>query len=146
MFNKSRFESLLKDFVEIPTVSMEPERKGDIRRLADKAMLLLKEAGFQTRLVETKGNPIVFGEYAPNKKWKTLALYNHLDVQPADPSEWNKPPFVFFAEEGKYYARGATDDKGPALTGLLAIQQAIQEKVPINFQIIYKKRRAHPCG
>ena len=35
--NREAFEALLKDFVEIPSVSVDPTKKDDIRRLAQKA-------------------------------------------------------------------------------------------------------------
>ncbi len=136
--SKSRFESLLKEFVEIPTVSMEPDRKQEIIKLAHRAVAVLQDTGFQAQLIQTKGNPIVFAECITNKSWKTLAFYNHLDVQPANPAEWNHSPFELTIEDGRYFGRGATDDKGPALTGLLAMQYAIQNKVPLNFQVIWE--------
>ena len=45
--DKSRpeFEDMLRDIVQVPTVSMDPERKPDIRRGADLAARFLKDFG-----------------------------------------------------------------------------------------------------
>lgn len=47
--NRERFESLLREFVEIPSISMDPTKKRDIRRLADRAIRMLREIGFQAK-------------------------------------------------------------------------------------------------
>ena len=47
-----------------------------------------------------------------------VTVYNHMDVQPAQEPEWQRDPFAFQNEGGIYRGRGATDDKGPALSAL----------------------------
>src|SRR5437773_5053210 len=61
---RSAFERALEEFVEIPTVSSEPERKGDIRRCADRAASLIREFGGQAEVLETAGNPLVHGTFS----------------------------------------------------------------------------------
>ncbi|MDO8969427.1 MAG: hypothetical protein Q7U74_01995, partial [Saprospiraceae bacterium] len=54
----------------------------------------LKQRGFAVEIDETGGAPVVFAERA-GKSEKTLIIYNHYDVQPAEPLElWETPPFV----------------------------------------------------
>ncbi|KXT75678.1 dipeptidase PepV [Streptococcus sp. DD12] len=53
---------------------------------------------------------------------KTLAILSHLDVVPADASQWTTPPFEPTIREGKLYARGALDDKGPSLMAFYAVK------------------------
>src|SRR5436853_7856955 len=60
---RGAFESALKEFVEIPTVSSEPARQGDIRRLADRAAALIREHGGTAEILETPGNPLVHGTF-----------------------------------------------------------------------------------
>ena len=72
----------------------------------------------EARVVNTEGHPAVVGEFRAEGAARTITVYNHLDVQPATPSEWTHPPFTYHAEDGRYFARGATDDKGPALVAL----------------------------
>ena len=135
---KQHFEELLKQFVEIPTVSADPERASDIRRAADLAIHTLESFGATTELTETDGNPVVTGLFtAPNAK-RTVTIYNHLDVQPADEPEWRREPFVFEKKDDKYFGRGSTDDKGPALTALFAAAEAVQQKIPLNIRFIWE--------
>ena len=52
----------------------------------------------------------------------TLLLYNHYDVQPADPLDlWETPPFEPTVRDGKLYARGVSDNKGEIATRLASL-------------------------
>src|SRR5262249_24611543 len=67
-----------------------------------------------------------------------VLIYNHLDVQPADPSEWKMPPFDLHIESGVYRGRGSTDDKGPLLTALYASRFAFQNNIPLNIKFLWE--------
>jgi acetylornithine deacetylase/succinyl-diaminopimelate desuccinylase-like protein len=138
--NQSRdeFESKLAELVEVPTVSMDPEHKGDIRRGAELARQMLESIGARTEIVETPGNPVVFGQLASGAEHPTITIYNHIDVQPADASEWHRAPFTFFKEDGRYEGRGTTDDKGPALTAMMAARYAAMGQLPLNINFIWE--------
>jgi acetylornithine deacetylase/succinyl-diaminopimelate desuccinylase-like protein len=136
--SRAEFEDLLGEFVEVPTISMDPERKGDIRRGAELARQYLEAIGAKAEIVETPGNPVVFGRIESSPEHPTLTIYNHADVQPADPEEWHKAPFTFFKEGERYEGRGTTDDKGPALTAMLASRYAAQNGVPLNINFIWE--------
>ena len=90
---RSGFESSLAHLVSIPTVSMDPARSGDVRRGADAAAELLRSLGARADVLETEGNPVIFGRFETGSKHPTLTVYNHMDVQPADEPEWRRPPF-----------------------------------------------------
>lgn len=132
------YESALKTLVDIPSVSMDPAFKADVLRAAEKAAELLKKAGAKAEVVHTKGYPVVVGEMASDPKHPTVAIYNHIDVQPADPSEWKTPPFQMQIDNGTYRGRGTTDDKGPALAVLYAAKYALEHKFPINIKFIWE--------
>ena len=85
---REEFETLLHDLVEIPTVSMDPAHAEDIRRGAQTAAAILQDCGATAEIVETPGNPVIFGQMIVNPAYPTVAIYNHLDVQPADRAEW----------------------------------------------------------
>jgi acetylornithine deacetylase/succinyl-diaminopimelate desuccinylase-like protein len=56
------------------------------------------------------------------KSPRTLLVYNHYDVQPAEPLElWTSPPFEPARRDGKIFGRGVSDDKGHITSRLLAI-------------------------
>lgn len=136
--SRSEFESKLAQLVEVPTVSMEPERKDDCRRGAQLAREFLESIGARAELVETPGNPVVFGRIASGANDPTLTIYNHIDVQPADPDEWHKAPFTFFNQDGRYEGRGTTDDKGPALSAMMAARYAAENYIPLNINFVWE--------
>jgi acetylornithine deacetylase/succinyl-diaminopimelate desuccinylase-like protein len=138
--DKSRpeFEDMLRDIVQVPTVSMDPERKPDIRRGADLAARFLKDFGAETEVCETSGFPVVAGRFTVPGAKRTLTIYNHMDVQPAQEPQWVRDPFLFGKENGKYFGRGTTDDKGPALTALFSARYAIQNGLPLNIHFIWE--------
>src|SRR6185503_11076743 len=70
--SRGEFESKLAQIVEIPTISMDPERKDDIRRGAELARQYLESIGAQTEIVETPGNPVVFGRIQAGANDPTL--------------------------------------------------------------------------
>jgi acetylornithine deacetylase/succinyl-diaminopimelate desuccinylase-like protein len=135
---RAEFEAKLKEWVEIPTISAEPEHRGDIRELANRAVAYLRASGGEAELCETPGNPVVLGRFRINDAWPTVTIYNHLDVQPANEPQWKHQPFVFRNEDGRYFGRGATDDKGPALTALFGARQAMAAGVPVNIKVIWE--------
>ncbi|CUS96293.1 Peptidase dimerisation domain-containing protein [Candidatus Kryptonium thompsonii] len=135
---RNEFEQMLGEIVEIPTISMDPSYRNDIERGADLAVEFLKKFGFEAKKCQTPGNPVVFGSYVTDPKNPTLAIYNHLDVQPAGGPEWVREPFKFSKENGKYYGRGTTDDKGPALSALFAARFAVENGIPLNIKFIWE--------
>ncbi len=135
---RAEFEDKLAQFVEIPTVSMEPERRADIERGGDLAVEYLESVGVKAEKAPTAGYPCVIGHLVRNEAYPTVTIYNHLDVQPANPTEWHKPPFTFFKEDGRYEGRGTTDDKGPALTALYAVRYALEQDIPLNFRFLWE--------
>ena len=67
-----------------------------------------------------------------------MCVYGHLDVQPALKSDgWDTEPFVLTEKNGKLYGRGSSDDKGPVLGWLHAIQafQANNIDLPVNLKV-----------
>jgi acetylornithine deacetylase/succinyl-diaminopimelate desuccinylase-like protein len=135
---RAEFEDKLAALVELPSVSSDPMHKPDINGCGEMAMQYLRELGADAEAVPTPGNPVVFGSLITDPQNPTVTIYNHLDVQPADPSEWHKAPFTFFKDNGRYEGRGTTDDKGPALTAMLAVRYAIEQDMPLNFKFIWE--------
>lgn len=136
--HRQEFEDMLGQVVEIPTVSMDPERQPDIRRGADLVAQYLRGFGAEVEVHPTSGNPVVVGRFRANNAKRTLTIYNHIDVQPAQEPEWTREPFVFVRNDGRYLGRGTTDDKGPALTALFAARHAMQSGLPLNINFIWE--------
>ncbi|MEW6733409.1 MAG: M20/M25/M40 family metallo-hydrolase [Acidobacteriota bacterium] len=135
---RDEFEERLAEIVEIPTISMDPAHRQDIERGAELAVEYLKAEDVNGEKAATQGYPCVVGELIQDSRYRTVTIYNHIDVQPADPAEWHKAPFTFFKEDGRYEGRGTTDDKGPALTALYAMRYAVVHKLPLNFRFLWE--------
>ena len=136
---RAEFEEMLCGLVEVPTISADPEHRDDIRRGASLAVQYLRASGATSAdTVETSGNPVVLGKFLSNPTNPTVTIYNHLDVQPAEEPEWTRDPFSFGARDGRYDGRGCTDDKGPALTALMAARYARESGIPVNIHVLWE--------
>jgi acetylornithine deacetylase/succinyl-diaminopimelate desuccinylase-like protein len=135
---REEYEEKLAQLVEIPTVSMDPERKADMRRGAKLAAQFIEHAGGRARVFDTPGHPVVVGDFDVGAP-RTLTIYNHLDVQPAALADgWEHEPFRFRKIGDRYEGRGSTDDKGPALTALLAARYAVDNGIPLNIRLLWE--------
>lgn len=137
---RSRFEDTLKQFVEIPSVSADPAHQKDIRSCVDAAAQLIRDFGGDAKILKTGGNPIVHGRFKAGKGAPTLTVYNHLDVQPAskETEPWDTEPFTFTKKGDRYYGRGTTDDKGPALAAMWGIRAAREAGIPLNLNVLWE--------
>ncbi|WP_042224225.1 M20/M25/M40 family metallo-hydrolase [Oceanobacillus manasiensis] len=107
------------------------------------AMLLkmLEDIGMDSRLIETDGHPVVYGEMMKEDNDFTLLIYGHYDVQPADPiEEWNSPPFEPTIRNGKIYCRGVGDNKGQLMAQILALKsyQEVIGDLPVNIKFVFE--------
>src|SRR3954453_4658150 len=138
--NRDRYVEELKQYLAIPSISALPEHAADTRRAAEWTAEALRTAGMQNvRLIDTPGNPVVYGEWlgAPGKP--TILFYGHYDVQPVDPIEpWRNRPFEPTVEGDKLVARGATDDKGQSYAHLKAVAAMLAERgsLPVNVKFL----------
>ncbi|WP_299826147.1 dipeptidase [uncultured Pontibacter sp.] len=126
--NKDRFINELLDMLRIPSVSADAKFKQDVMRTAEFVKQRLIDAGADNvELVETAGNPVVYGEKIIDPNLPTVIVYGHYDVQPADPYElWTSPPFEPVIKDGNIYARGACDDKGQMYMHVKAFETMMQ--------------------
>lgn len=53
---------------------------------------------------------------------EVLGILGHLDVVPSKAEEWKYPPYGGEIHDGKIFARGTMDDKGPMIACLFAIK------------------------
>jgi acetylornithine deacetylase/succinyl-diaminopimelate desuccinylase-like protein len=132
------FEAWLKELVDLPSVSVDPAHAADVRRCAEAGCERLRSVGAQAEVLETGGHPLVYGRLPGQSDWPTVILYNHLDVQPAEGSDWRTDPFQLTTDGERYFGRGATDDKGPALTALCGALLAREAGAPINVAFLWE--------
>jgi acetylornithine deacetylase/succinyl-diaminopimelate desuccinylase-like protein len=99
---------------------------------------LLDQRGFTTKIMPTRGFPVVYAERKGNAD-RTLLFYNHYDVQPPEPLElWKTSPFEPVIKNGKMFARGVSDDKGHILCRLAAIDALLElnGELPCNVKFV----------
>jgi acetylornithine deacetylase/succinyl-diaminopimelate desuccinylase-like protein len=137
---RTHFEDTLQKLVEIPSVSSEPHRKEDVRRCAEAGAQIIRDFGGQARILETAGHPLVHGRFIAGKDAPTVTVYNHLDVQPAskETEPWDSEPFTFTKKGDRYFGRGTTDDKGPALSAMWGVRAAREAGVPLNINFLWE--------
>jgi acetylornithine deacetylase/succinyl-diaminopimelate desuccinylase-like protein len=118
-------------FLAIPSISTDSAYRADCRRAAQWASDQLSGIGFQSRVADTNGHPMVVAHRKPAGARRHVLFYGHYDVQPPDPLElWQTPPFEARIEEGprgkRIVARGSSDDKGQLLTFIEAARAFIE--------------------
>ncbi|HHY65854.1 MAG TPA: dipeptidase, partial [Alicyclobacillus sp.] len=137
-----RFLEELKDFIRIPSISALSEHKGDVLAAARWLVDALTRAGAQgARLVETAGNPVVYGEWMGKPGAPTALIYGHYDVQPVDPLNlWQSPPFEPEVRDGKIYGRGTSDDKGQVFMHVKAVEAWLKTvgELPVNVKFCFE--------
>ena len=158
----SRRRSIVESFVEfvrLESVSQEPEK---VRVTGEWLASEMRARKLDGRVLETGGNPAVFGERRVPGATRTVLLYCHYDTKPIPLNGWLQPnPIepVFrrgLAEDGvaltpfkdigddelrdfRLYARGASDDKGPIWCHLnaLALMDTVGIAPRVNVKLIF---------
>ena len=142
--NRDRYVDELKQYLAIPSISALPQHTGDVGRAAEWTADALRAAGMQNvRLVDTPGNPVVYGDWLGAPGRPTILYYGHYDVQPVDPLDlWTTPPFEATVRDGEIYARGAADDKGQVFMHIKAIEAYIKKTggLPDQHEVFHRGR------
>src|SRR6185503_19335900 len=138
---RDEYESLLRRFVELPTVSVDPSHLEDIRKGVELTVETIEGYGGKAEVYRAeKGNPVIHGVFGEDKNRPTDTVYNHIDVQPAskETEPWDSEPFVMTRKGDSYFGRGTTDDKGPALAALYGARAALEADVPVNIRFLWE--------
>lgn len=101
---------------------------------------MMLNTGIDTKIIETDGNPVVYGEIINDNHDFTLLIYGHYDVQPPGPlEEWTTPPFEPTIRGDRIYARGAGDNKGQLMAQILAVKTYMEAfgNLPINIKFVF---------
>lgn len=129
--NENHFFNELFSLIRIPSISAKPEHKDDMLACAQRWKELLLTAGADEAMVmPSAGNPIVYAQKTVDPNAKTILIYAHYDVMPAEPLElWKSKPFEPEVRDGKIYARGADDDKGQSFIQVKAFEYLIKHNL-----------------
>ncbi len=139
-------KNLARDVKRVQRMMRQPSISGEGLGVQDCAKLVasyLAEAGVPTpELVETEGNPVVYGELDAAAK-HTLIVYMMYDTQPFAGETWAHPPLdatvaPFDGFPKCVIGRGAINTKGPLvsfLNALMAVKEAGQT-LPVNLKFV----------
>ncbi len=140
--NRERFLKEMLEFLSIPSISSLPERAADVERAARWVADRMTAAGIEgVQILQTGGHPVVYGEWLHAPGQPTVMIYGHFDTQPVDPLHlWDRPPFEPYVQDGKVYARGASDDKGNMLIPILAAEALLKGEgaLPVNVKFFFE--------
>ena len=121
--NQKQIVGELLELLAIPNIAADAP---NIRRNAEHLRGLLGRHGLAAEILETTGNPLVYGALDVPGATRTILFYCHYDGQPVDPAKWNQPdPFTPVVRgegrDARIYARSASDDKSPIVALLAGI-------------------------
>ncbi|KAK4173243.1 hypothetical protein QBC36DRAFT_336237 [Triangularia setosa] len=144
------FIERLRQAVAIPSISSEAARRPDVVRMGYWLADELNKLGAQAELrplgkqhgTDLDLPPVVLARYGNDKNKRTILVYGHYDVQPAEKEDgWETEPFeLTVKEDGRMLGRGSTDDKGPVLGWLNAIEahKAAGIDFPVNLLMCFE--------
>jgi acetylornithine deacetylase/succinyl-diaminopimelate desuccinylase-like protein len=139
--NREQFLNQLIDVLKIPSISTDEEYKNEVLRAAEWMANHLKSLGIENvEIMPTEdGHPVVYGEYVKKPGARTVLVYGHYDVQPADPLElWDTGPFDPQVRGDLLFGRGSSDMKGQVIASLAAIGSLMKGagEMPVNLKFL----------
>ncbi|KRL03140.1 dipeptidase PepV [Liquorilactobacillus capillatus] len=99
------------------------------RKALDKFLQIASEDGFTTLNVDGFAGHIEYGTGQ-----ETLGILAHVDVMPAG-AGWETAPFEPVIKNGRLYARGASDDKGPSMAAYYGLKLLKELGLPVHKRV-----------
>src|SRR5262249_3011547 len=126
----------------IPSVSTDPAHQADVNRAAQWVAEAIRDVGpFTIQTISTGGHPVVYAEWLGAPGARTLLVYGHYHGQPPDPlDQWLSEPWTTTLRDGRLYARGVSDDKGPMLIPIEVARAffAVADRLPVNLKFMFE--------
>lgn len=124
----------LKKWIAIPSVNAPRSADNapfglEVRRMLDMFLEDARAMGF-----DVKDFDGYCGQAEMGAGEKTMGILAHLDVVPAGEG-WVHEPFAGTIDKGRFYGRGITDDKGPALAALYAMRAVREAGIPLKHRV-----------
>jgi len=160
-YRSAHEHEIIKEFVQLLSIPNVSSDLTNVRKNAEFIKQMMSRRGIDTRIMETAGNPVVFGELKVPGAEQTLMFYVHYDGQPVDPAKWTgthpfKPalrpgklkadtteprPIPFpdrrhkFDENWRIYARSSSDDKAPIIAILTALDALKHAGIALKYNL-----------
>lgn len=135
--HRDQLIELTRELLKIRSVEEKPQESAPfgmgVKEALLKAIDISKSLGFKAVNLD---NVLGYAEWGEGDD--VISVLGHIDVVP-EGRGWNYPPYGAEIHDGRIYARGAIDDKGPtiaALFGLYALKESnlnISKRVRIVF-------------
>jgi acetylornithine deacetylase/succinyl-diaminopimelate desuccinylase-like protein len=126
---------LLSQYIQINTTDPPGNELAAAKMLKDK---FLSDGIPATTWEPAPGRGIVAARlHGIGKHQKAILLLSHMDVVPADPKEWQVPPFSGEVKDGEIWGRGALDDKGPSVIELMAMLAIKRAGILLDRDIVF---------
>lgn len=100
-----------------------------IRRALDWILTMAEIDGFKTKNVLNHAGHIEIGEGK-----EILGILTHIDVVPTG-GKWDTDPFGAVVKDGKIFARGAIDDKGPTIAAYIAMKMVRDQGLKLDKRV-----------
>ena len=115
VFDDGRFKKSLRERIEIPTESQNPQRQAELLAyLAEILQPAFESMGFECqRLTHPKAKaPFLYAQRIESPAFPTVLGYGHGDVIRGLESEWREgvSPWTWTELEGRWYGRGIADN------------------------------------
>ena len=136
---ESRFPQFQEDLARLvaansknaPAVGNAPFGEG-IQQALETVLDIAKRFGFRT-IIDPEG---YYGYAEIGAGAEMLGVLGHMDVVPADDLEsWHTPPFELSEQDGMFYGRGVSDDKGPTLAAMYALKILLDSGARLNKRV-----------
>ena len=147
-----------KSFYELLSLPNDANFPEDIKKNIAWTENAFQQRGFTTKRLETATQPLLLAERKSKGARKTVLMYLHIDGQPVKPELWQqKSPWIpalkqknsngkweeipwdnlkgNYERDWRIFARSASDDKGPAVALLTALDAAAEAGVKPNYNI-----------
>jgi acetylornithine deacetylase/succinyl-diaminopimelate desuccinylase-like protein len=103
---------LCQDLIGIDTSNYGTDDGPGERKAAEHVAALLDEVGIDSEIIEGRpGRANVVARWGGGDGRAPLLLHGHLDVVPAEASDWQVDPFAGELKDGQVWGRGAVDMK-----------------------------------
>jgi acetylornithine deacetylase/succinyl-diaminopimelate desuccinylase-like protein len=126
---------LTREIMKFKSVSTDVAFKDDVRATAEFLVKMFADKGFEVESYDGYGNPIVLATLKVDPAFETVLVYGHYDVQPAEMSDgWESEPFDFVERDGRFYGRGAIDNKGQFMVHVATVFE-LMEKGELKYNV-----------
>lgn len=131
--NRNEIIENTRELLKIKSIETEPiDNKpfgNGVNDALEYTLKLCESFGFKTKNLD---NYVGYAEYGEGKEM--MAILVHLDIVP-EGNDWTYPPYEAQVHDGKIYARGAIDDKGPAMASIYALKIIKDLNIKLNKRV-----------